>query len=280
MRDNLSQNPTLTDTIATGSKLVKFLYVGDVVGKPGLDIMKSQLPGLRKQYKPDVVIANGENGDKGRGLNTELIDTYHECGVDVITSGNHIWDKFPLRKEMRNLQFLLRPLNYPQGVSGEGSLVFETRSGVKIAILNLQGRTFLPPIDCPFRTADSEIKRLDELGINIRFIDFHAEATGEKQALGWYLDGRVSAIVGTHTHVQTADERILPRGTGYITDAGMTGSHDSVIGMVTKVSIKRFMLQIPQPFQLSDENLRLNGVYLEVEESSGKCVKIKSLNLP
>jgi hypothetical protein len=212
-------------------------------------------------------------------LTVELVNTYRELGVDVITSGNHIWDKYPIRKEFRKFPNLLRPLNYPPGAGGQGSVIVPARSGDPVAVINLQGRTYMNPIDCPFRTAEREIGRL-EGQTKVIIIDMHAEATAEKQALAWFLDGRASAVIGTHTHVQTADERILPGGTGYITDAGMTGPYDSVIGNSVKASINRFLYQTPHPNEVAKDNLRLNGVLLEVDSGSGHCLNIRRINLP
>jgi len=237
------------------------------------------LPGLIRSRRVDLVIANGENGAEGRGMTVELVKTYTELGIDVITSGNHIWDKHPIRKEFRNLPQLLRPLNYPPGSGGHGSTVVNTKSGIPIAVINLQGRIFMPPIDCPFRIMDRELNNLKDK-TRLIFVDFHAETTAEKQAFGWRFDGKVSAIVGTHTHVQTADNKILPNGTGYITDAGMTGAFDSVIGMSIKVAIQRLLTQTPQSTQLASNNLRLNGVLLDLDVASGHCLTIERLNLP
>ena len=263
----------------TSMRRVKILFIADVFGKPGLDVLARLLPGLIRQYEADLVIANGENGDDGKGLTVELVRTYTELGVNVITGGNHIWDKHPIRKEMRNLPHLLRPLNYPPGAGGQGSGIFTARNGEPVAVISLQGRTYMPPIDCPFRTAERELKRF-EGQTRMIVVDMHAEATAEKQALAYFLDGRVSAILGTHTHVQTADERILPDGTGYITDAGMTGPHDSVIGNNIKAAVSRFLLQTPHLLLVAEHNLRLNGVYIEIDAESGRCLQIQRLNLP
>ncbi|MFH0765638.1 MAG: TIGR00282 family metallophosphoesterase [Calditrichota bacterium] len=253
--------------------------MADIVGQPGFDILTRLLPSLINQRRPDLVIVNGENGSEGKGLTVELTRTLLEMGVDVITSGNHIWDKQPLRKELKNLPQLLRPLNYPAGSGGHGSIVVKTKSDMPVAVVNLQGRTYMTPIDCPFRTAEREIKNL-AAQTRIVFVDMHAESTAEKQAFAWFLDGQASVIVGTHTHVQTADERILPGGTGYITDAGMTGAFDSVIGSSIKVSIQKFLTQTPQPFHLASENIRLNGVVADIDPATGKCLRIERLNLP
>lgn len=262
-----------------GVKTVRILFIADIFGKPGFDILARMLPGLITDKRPDLIIANGENADNGRGLTVELANSLFELSVGVITSGNHIWDKAPIRKEFRKFPNLLRPLNYPPGSGGKGSTVFTTKSGTAITVLNLQGRTFMTPIDCPFRTLEGYLENRVEK-TPIIFVDFHAESTAEKQALAWHFDGQVSAIVGTHTHVQTADERIFEKGTGFITDAGMTGSFDSVIGMVPKVAIRRFLTQTPQPFQTASDNLRINGVIVEIDEESGKCVSIERLRIP
>jgi len=258
---------------------LKILFIADIVGRPGLDVLTFQLPGLIRKYKVDFVIANGENGDDGRGLTVDLVNKYLDLGVDVITSGNHIWDKAPIRKEFSKLSNLLRPLNYPPGSGGRGSATYQSKSGIPVTVINLQGRTYLPPIDCPFRTVDRFLDKRTDLA-KIIFIDFHAESTAEKQALGWYLDGSVTAIVGTHTHVQTADEKILPKHTGYITDVGMTGAFDSVIGMSSKVAIHRFLTQTPQPFRVAKDNLHINAVLLDVDEETGHCLNIERLNIP
>ena len=261
------------------ARLVRILFIADVYGKPGLDILTALLPGLVREREVHFVVANGENGDDGRGLTVELVNAYAAFGVDVITGGNHIWDKQPLRKAMKQFPQLLRPLNYPPGAGGQGSGVFKARNGEAVAVINLQGRTYMTPIDCPFRTADRELPFLAN-ETKVILVDMHAEATAEKQALAWYLDGRVSGIIGTHTHVQTADERVLPGGTGFITDAGMTGPHDSVIGNAVKASINRFIFGTPQSNLVAVDNLRLNGVLLEVDAVSGKCAHIERINLP
>lgn len=262
-----------------GKSTIKLLFIGDIFGKPGLDIVSMLLPNMIQRLKVDFVVSNGENCDEGKGITVDQVNLLHNLGVNVITGGNHIWDKTPIRKAMRDLPNLLRPLNYPIGSGGRGSAVFTTESGIRIAVINLQGRTYMLPIDCPFKIAEREVKKIGD-SADIILVDMHAESTAEKQAIAWYLDGLVSAVVGTHTHVQTADERILPRGTGFITDAGMTGAMDSIIGMSIKPAIQRFLTQTPQPFLLSTENVRLNAVLLDFDVETGRCTGIERLNLP
>ncbi len=256
------------------------LFIADIIGKPGLDIVASLLPGLIQQTKADLVIANGENGaEDGRGLTPEIANIYENFGIDVITSGNHIFDKSVIRKYLNIKDNILRPLNFPQGSGGHGSVIVKTRNGEDVAVINLQGRTYMSPLDCPFRTLDKELK--NHIGeVKVKIVDFHAESTGEKQALAWYFDGRVSAVIGTHTHIQTADERILPKGTGYITDAGMTGPFESVIGLSINNAINRFILQTPHPNIIAKNDLHLNGILLDIDSNTGCCLKIQRLQLP
>lgn len=263
----------------TKSRLVRILLIADVIGDPGLKVMQSLLPGLIRQRNADFIIANGENGSDGRGIDTKTISAYRELGIDVITSGNHIWDKAPIRREFHKHPYLLRPVNYPPGAGGHGKITVKTKTGIPVTVFSLQGRTYLPPIDCPFRCMDHELQHLDQ-DSKVIIVDFHAESTAEKIALGWHLDGRISALIGTHTHVQTADDQILPGKTGYITDAGMTGPFDSVIGMDTKNAIRRFITKTPQPNNLSQKNLHISGVYLEIDAESGHCESIERLFLP
>src|SRR6266540_1376483 len=208
---------------------VKLLFIGDIIGKPGRQAISQELHRLVDRHNIDLVIANGENASGGFGITADTARFLYECGVNFITSGNHIWDKKEAVEFISRGELLVRPANYPAGAPGRGSAIVKTPGGVKIGVLNLEGRVFMNNLDCPFRTADHEIAQLRK-ETPIIFVDFHAEATSEKMSLGWYLDGRVSALVGTHTHVQTADERLLPQGTAFLTDAGMTGSFDSVIG--------------------------------------------------
>lgn len=261
------------------SETVTILFIADIVGKPGFEVLNAFLPGLLKKHRVDLCIANGENGSKGLGLTEQIAKNYFNIGVDVITGGNHSWNIASFRRYLDTTNRVLRPLNYPDETPGHGSTLVQTKSGHRIGVVNLQGRTFMYPIDCPFKKGLEEVDRLRQK-TNIIFIDVHAEATAEKLALGWYLDGKISALVGTHTHIQTADERILPRGTAYITDAGMTGPNDSVIGLDVNVAIKRFISQIPEKYVIATSNNRLNGVLVEVDPESGRSKSIERINLP
>ncbi len=255
------------------------LFIADIVGKPGLDVTSLYLPGLVKKYDVDLVIANGENAAAGKGMTETHAAQFHSVGIDVITSGNHIWDNYKVYKVFKDDPELLRPLNYPRGLAGKGYTIFTVKNGAKIAVVNLQGRTFMQTIDCPFQAANFHLERIRVETKNL-IVDFHAEATAEKQAMGWFLDGKVSALIGTHTHVQTADERILPGGAAYITDVGMTGPHDSVIGMKKEISIRRFLMQTPHKYEIAENNVRFQGVVLEIEPTGGKAVSIERINLP
>jgi metallophosphoesterase (TIGR00282 family) len=252
---------------------MRILFVGDIVGRPGRRILTERLDGIVSSRGIDLVIVNCENAAAGFGITPDLAEGLLEANVDVLTSGNHIWDKRAILDYFPVQPRLLRPANYPNG-PGKGIYVGSTPNGVRYAVLNLQGRTYLPPIDCPFRTVDAMLGSLDP-GIRVRFVDFHAEVTSEKIAFGWHLDGRVSAMVGTHTHVPTADERILPGGTAYITDVGMTGPHDSVIGMDKEGSIRRFLTGLPARFEPAENDVRLNAVIVDVDETTGRALSIE-----
>jgi metallophosphoesterase (TIGR00282 family) len=223
---------------------LNILFIGDIIGKPGLDLVQTWLPSLIQKYKTDFVIANGENVSDGKGCTDKEGKILFGLGVHVITGGNHTWDKHQSQDYLKSEPRSLRPLNYPKGTYGNGYNISETKNG-KVAVLNLQGRTFMAAIDCPFRSTDWILPKIKS-ETNIIIIDFHAEATAEKNAMIQYLDGKVTAIIGSHTHVQTADERIFPQGTGYITDVGMTGPYDSVIGMKTVAAVNRFIYQTPR----------------------------------
>jgi 2',3'-cyclic-nucleotide 2'-phosphodiesterase len=255
---------------------IKILFIGDLIGKPGRQALSRELDRLVDRHCVDLVLVNGENAAGGFGLTTETVKELFDMGVHGITSGNHIWDK----KEQVPLVLanprILRPANYPEGALGRGSMILTTPGGVKVAVLNLEGRIYMKNLECPFRTADREIELLRQETAVI-FVDFHAEATSEKAALGWYLDGRISALIGTHTHVQTADERILTQGTAYMSDAGMTGSFDSVIGIGKEEAIRKFLTQLPVKFEVPKKDLRLNGVVVGIDETSGKALSIERI---
>lgn len=257
---------------------INILFIGDIVGKPGLQLLETWLPGMKQKYKTDVIIANGENVSDGKGITNTEGNILFNMGVDVITGGNHTWDKFQSQDYMQKESRVLRALNYPKGCRGNGFYVHEHRLA-KVAVVNLQGRTFMQTIDCPFRTADWIISKLQNQ-TKVIFIDFHAEATAEKQALINYLDGKVSAIVGTHTHVQTADERIYPNGTGYITDVGMTGPYDSVIGMKTVAAVNRFIYQTPQKYETAKDDNHICAVFLKINFKTGKTTYIERIVFP
>jgi hypothetical protein len=249
------------------------LFLGDIVGRPGRRAMDKFLPALVKKYSPSLVIANGENAAGGSGI-TEEIGKDLFMHVDVLTSGNHIWDKKEAVPYLEREPRLLRPANYPAVNPGRHSYVFQAADGVKAAVLNLQGRVFMEPLECPFRRADEEVAVL-AAETPVIVVDIHAEATSEKQALGWYLDGRVSAVIGTHTHVPTADERILPKGTAYITDAGMAGGRNAVIGIAREQALQRFLTSRPQRFEPSRDGLFLSCVFIEVDPATGRALGIR-----
>jgi 2',3'-cyclic-nucleotide 2'-phosphodiesterase len=248
------------------------LFLGDVVGRTGRRAMDKFLPGLVKKHAPSMIIANGENAAGGSGI-TEDIGKELFLQVDVLTSGNHIWDKKEALPYLGREPRLLRPANYPAVNPGRSSYVFQRADGVKAAVLNLQGRVFMEPLDCPFRRADEEVAAL-AAATPVIIVDLHAEATSEKQAMGWYLDGRVSAVIGTHTHVPTADERLLPKGTAYITDVGMVGGRNAVIGIAREQALQRFLTSRPQRFEPSRDGLFLSCVFIEIDPATGRALSI------
>jgi len=257
---------------------VNVLIVGDIVGSAGRRVVKEMLPGLISRYMVDLCIANVENAAGGVGVTPEIAGELLLSGIQVLTSGNHIWDKKEIAEYISAESRLLRPANYPPGTPGSGSCLIELPGRRKVGILNLAGRVFMRELDCPFRVADQEVERLKHQ-TNIIIVDFHAEATSEKIALGWHLDGRVSAVVGTHTHVQTADESILPQGTAYITDIGMTGPFNSVIGIKKESVLQRFITQLPVRFEAAKGDPRFNGVFIQIDPASGKAQHIERLNI-
>jgi len=258
----------------------KLLFIADIVGEPGLSMLETFLPGLIEKYGATFVVANAENSHEGRGLNEQIVKSLYGLGVHVITGGNHSFDKWKIFPYMKTDQNLLRPLNYPKGNPGYGYCIREIPgTDRKVGVLNLQGRTFTQSIDDPFATAEWAVERIRE-ETHLILVDFHAEATAEKLALAWELDGKVSQVVGTHTHIPTNDARILPSGTGYITDAGMTGPFDSVIGMDKKTSVLRFTRGTPQRYKLANGDNRICAVYSELDPDTGKCLHIEPVIYP
>jgi metallophosphoesterase (TIGR00282 family) len=256
---------------------MNILFIGDIVGRPGRDLVRRGLPGLVEHHQIDFVIANAENAAAGFGVTREIGDDLLEWGVDVMTSGNHIWDKKEVIEYIGAEARLLRPANYPAGVPGRGTYVAKAMNGPSVAVINAMGRVFMVPMDDPFAVVLREIEAVRERA-RVIIVDFHAEATSEKVAMGWHLDGRVTAVLGTHTHVQTADERLLPKGTAYITDVGMTGPHDSIIGMDRDGSLSRFLTAMPSRFEPATENPRLNGAVIHVDADSGKATGITRIS--
>ncbi|HON58427.1 MAG TPA: TIGR00282 family metallophosphoesterase [Smithella sp.] len=257
---------------------MKIMFIGDVVGSPGRMAVRELLPPLIAKKKIDFVIANCENVAAGFGVTRKVVDELYQSRVDALTSGNHIWNKKEVLDFIGDDEKLLRPANYPAAAPGVGAVVLPAKTGELIAILNLAGRVFMHPSDCPFATARQKVAEL-RARTKVIIVDMHAEATSEKRALGWYLDGQVSAVVGTHTHVQTADEEILPQGTAYISDAGMTGPFDSVIGVKKEAVIERFLTQMPNKFELAKDDIRMQGVILEIDSASGRAQSIERFSL-
>ena len=249
---------------------MKILFIGDIVGQPGRLAVKTLLPKLREQHGLDFVIANGENSAGGNGITVRTAEEIFAAGVNVVTSGDHLWDQKEVMELLASEKRFVRPLNYPPGTPGQGSTVLEVRSGILVGVLNAQGRTFMPALENPFLLVPPEIERLQRQ-TRIIFVDFHAEATSEKIAFARMLDGKVSAVVGTHTHVQTADEQIFPGGTAYLSDAGFTGPHEGVLGREIEPVVKRFVTNMPQRFEVASGRIMLHGVVVEIDEATGKA---------
>jgi metallophosphoesterase (TIGR00282 family) len=255
---------------------MKILFIGDIVGNPGRNAVRALLPELKKEKDIGFVIANAENAAGGSGITPRVAQELFESGADVLTAGDHIWKKRDVLEIIELDRRIVRPANFPSGAPGHGWNVFEARDGVRVGVINVNGRVFMDALECPFRTA----KHAQEILVQetpIIIVDMHAEATSEKVALGWYLDGKVSAVLGTHTHIQTADEKILPAGTAYITDVGMTGPYDSVIGRRVEDVLERFLTAIPHRFEVAEGNVQLHGVVVDIDPSSGKARGIERI---
>ena len=258
--------------------MTNLLFIGDIVGRPGRDLLRHGLAALASHHNIDLVIANVENSAAGFGVTPAIAEDLFEYGVHVMTGGNHTWDKKEIIPYFSKQPRMIRPANFPEGTPGLGHYVARAENGVAVGVINAMGRVFMTPLDDPFRVVLKEIE-IVKVEAALIFVDFHAEATSEKVAMGWHLDGRVTAVVGTHTHVQTADDRVLPKGTAYITDVGMTGPHDSVIGVDRAAIIHRFMAAMPQRFETATENPRLNGVVVRADETTGQAVSISRVNM-
>lgn len=258
---------------------MKLLFIADIVGQPGRRAVKELVPSLRQEHSIDLVIANGENSAGGSGITGKTAGEIFSAGVDIITSGDHLWDQKEVMELLQNERRFVRPLNYPAGTPGQGSTVFQSKDQVPVGIINLQGRTFMPALENPFHVALAEVERLSK-SAKILFIDFHAEATSEKVALARMLDGRISALIGTHTHVQTADEQIFPGGTAFLCDAGFTGPHESVIGREMEPIIQRFLTNMPQRFEVAKSRVILQGALVEIDEVSGRALSIRRVSQP
>ncbi|MEA1958326.1 MAG: TIGR00282 family metallophosphoesterase [Chloroflexota bacterium] len=252
---------------------MRILMIGDVIGKPGRHALRSLAPGLRDEYNIDLIIANGENAAGGIGLTPGTADELFESGIDVITSGNHIWAHKDILPALDGNASILRPLNYPEGVAGSGYAIING-----VLVVNLLGRTFIGNMDCPFRAIDNLLEKLGDERPAVTVVDFHAEATSEKVAMGWYLDGRVSGVTGTHTHVGTIDTRILPNGTAFVCDIGMVGPADSVIGDNIETVIKRFLTQLPHRISVGSGKTIFNSVLIDIDEITGRAIGIKRID--
>jgi len=255
---------------------MKILLIGDIVGRPGRVIVEREVVRLREERGIDLVVANCENAAGGAGITPPIAEALFRAGVDVLTSGNHVWRKKEAFELLKLDHRVIRPANYPDGAPGTGSTIVETLAGQKVGVLNVMGRVFMEPLDCPFRAAERELARL-KLSTPVIIVDMHAEATSEKVAMGWFLDGKVSCVFGTHTHIPTADERILPKGTGFITDVGMTGPYDSVIGRRVDQILERFLSNLPHKSDVAEGNIQLRGLLVEVHPTTGKATAVERI---
>jgi 2',3'-cyclic-nucleotide 2'-phosphodiesterase len=261
------------------SKTLSILFIGDIVGLPGLELALNLIPNYHKKYAVDLLIANGENLTDGKGIAEEHAKRLFDAGVQVITTGNHVWDRWDSRKVLGADRRILRPLNYPRENGGNGFIVVDLGEKGKVGVLNIQGRVYMQPIDDPFKSADWALGAMHK-ETRVIFVDFHADATAEKMAMGWHLDGKVTAVIGTHTHTPTADGRILPRGTAFQTDAGMTGPYDSVLGMKKDQALRRLMTATPHKYEVAAHDVRLCGVHVQADAESGRALKMESIVFP
>jgi 2',3'-cyclic-nucleotide 2'-phosphodiesterase len=257
---------------------MRILFIGDIVGKSGREAVRALLPNLVDKFKTDIVIANGENAAAGFGITEQTASDIFSCGIDIITTGNHVWDKKEAVTYLEKERRILRPLNYPPDTPGQGSALITSAGKEPVAVLNVAGRVFMNCLDCPFRTTDAALEKLREQA-RIIIVDFHAEATSEKMAFGYFLDGRVSAILGTHTHVQTADEKILPGGTAYISDVGMTGPVHSVIGVEKNQIIGKFLTGMPRKFDVAEGKSSFNAVVVDIDDKNGRATGIQRIQM-
>jgi metallophosphoesterase (TIGR00282 family) len=261
------------------AQLLNIFFIGDINGKPGITLVTNLLKQYQQKYSIDFCVVNGENATDGKGIEEKDAKQLFELGVHVITTGNHLWDRWSAKSLLAKERNILRPLNYPKENPGNGFVVYDLKEKGRIGVISLQGRTFMQTIDDPFKAAEWAISKIAN-ETKVILIDIHAEATAEKMALAWHLDGKCSAVIGTHTHIPTADARILPQGTAYITDVGMTGPFDSVIGMKKEIAIKRFQFQTPFKFELAEHDVRLCALYLQVDSETGKAVKVEQVVFP
>ncbi|WP_027417885.1 TIGR00282 family metallophosphoesterase [Aneurinibacillus terranovensis] len=252
---------------------MRIMFIGDVVGSPGREMLKDMLPRLKRKYQPHFTIVNGENAAHGRGITPKIAREFYEWGAGVITLGNHSFDNREVFEFIKEDSHIVRPANYPESVPGKGYTYLKGTAGGELAVINLQGRTFLPALNCPFQTVEKLIPTIRKRTPYI-FVDMHGEATSEKQAMAWFLNGKVTAVIGTHTHVQTADERILPGGTAYLSDAGMVGPRDSILGMEREAVIKKFITGLPVRFEVASLKAQLNGVIIDMEKETGRATSI------
>ncbi|HZG57356.1 TIGR00282 family metallophosphoesterase [Paenibacillus sp.] len=257
---------------------MKVLFIGDIVGGTGRRALKENLPALKSQHNPDFIIVNGENAAGGKGITGAIANEFFDLGVHGVTMGNHTWDNKDIFEWIDKEPRVIRPANFPPGTPGSGAVTLKSANGKELLLINVMGRAFLPPLDCPFRTLDKLLEKTRKRPIPT-FVDVHAEATSEKLAIGWYLDGKVSAVVGTHTHVQTNDEQRLPNGTAYITDVGMTGSREGILGMERDAVLTKFLTQLPVRFQAAEGKYQFHGVIVDIDEATGLSKSIKTIRI-